>query len=116
MDEANLKVIIGENVRRFRKARGLTQEALAEKVDREPSAISHIERADRLIGVELLVLLADSFSVSTDSIVRPAGSVPRLESITGMLAGQSDEVLALLEPIIAAVISQFGSLQPSAQE
>lgn len=116
MDETDLKVTIGENVRRFRKARGLTQEALAEQVGREPSAISHIERADRLMGVELLVLLADVFSVSIDSIVRPAGSVSHLETITGMLSGQSDEALAHLEPIIAAWLSQYGSTQSSAHK
>lgn len=116
MDEANLKVIIGENVRRFRKAHGLTQEALAELVDREPSAISHIERMDRLMGVELLVRLADALAISTDSLVRSEGSVSHLESITGMLVGQSEEALSHLEPIISAWLSQYGSSQASAKE
>lgn len=110
MDEANLKVIIGENVRRFRKARGLTQEALAELVDREPSAISHIERMDRLMGVELLVNLADAFATSTDSLVRPEGSVSHLDAITGMLVGQSEEALAHLEPIIRAWVTEYGDI------
>lgn len=114
MDEAELKAVIGENVRRFRKARGLTQEDLAELVGREPSAISHIERMDRLMGVELLVRLADIFSISTDSLVRPKGSVSHLESITAMLAGQSDEDLAHLKPIIAAWLSEYG--KPSSSD
>lgn len=115
MDEATLKVIIGKNVRRYRKAHGLTQEALAELVGREPSAISHIERMDRLMGIELLVRLADVFSISTDSLVRPEGSVSRLESIAAMLAGQSEESLSRLEPILSVWLSQYGSLQPFTQ-
>ena len=35
---------IGVRVRRFRKLQGLTQQALAERSDQEPSNISHIER------------------------------------------------------------------------
>lgn len=111
MDESTLKMIIGENVRRFRKKQGLTQDRLAELVGREPTSISHIERMERIMGVELLVRLAEVFSTSTDSLVKPASSISHLETITNMLIGQSDEALSHLEPIIRAWLSQYGDSQ-----
>ncbi len=108
MCETNLKMIIGENLRYFRKARGLTQEQLAELVGREPSAISHLERMDRLMGVELLVKMADALSISTDSLLRPMNTVPHFTSITSLLANQFDDALGHLETIIRAWLSQYG--------
>lgn len=108
MCETDLKMVIGENLRHFRKARGLTQEQLAELVGREPSAISHLERMGRLMGVELLVRIADTLSISTDALLRPNNTAPHFTSITSMLANQSDDALGHLEIIIRAWLSQYG--------
>lgn len=110
MNNRELKEIIGDNVRTLRNERGLTQEELAELVGRDPSAIAHIERYDRLVGVELLIKFANVFMVSVDSLVRPRGSAPHLTSIISMLSDQSDEDLARLEPIIRAWVTQYGEL------
>lgn len=110
MDSKTLKEIIGDNIRTLRSECGLTQEELAELVGRDPSAIAHIERYDRLVGVELLMKFADVFMVSVDSLVHPRGSVPHLTSIISMLSNQPDENLARLEPIIRAWVVQYGEL------
>lgn len=113
MEGSTLKEVLGENVRRFRKERGFTQERLAELVGREPSAISHIERMDRLMGIDLLVKLSDALTTSTDSLVRPKSTTTHLTSILGMLENQSDEALSHLEPIVRAWLTQYGDPPPS---
>lgn len=116
MANQELKAAIGDNVRRLRLSSGLTQERLAELAGRDSSAITHIELRDRLIGVELLVRLADIFSVSVDSLVRPEGNAAHLTSIVSMLNGQSDEALAHLEPIVRAWLCEYGDPKPPGKE
>ena len=53
---------IGVRVRRFRKLQGLTQQALAERSDQEPSNISHIERGATKLSLPTLVSLANALA------------------------------------------------------
>ena len=60
---------IGVRVRRFRKLQGLTQQALAERSDQEPSNISHIERGATKLSLPTLVSLANALGVTADDIL-----------------------------------------------
>jgi transcriptional regulator with XRE-family HTH domain len=55
--------IIGGNLRRFRKARGLTQEALAADVGLDIRQLGRIERGESFPSVGLLVQLAEVLGV-----------------------------------------------------
>lgn len=55
--------IIGGNLRRFRKARGLTQEGLAAGVDLDVRQIGRIERGQSYPSVGLLVQMAELLEV-----------------------------------------------------
>jgi len=55
--------VIGRNLRRFRKARGLTQEALADEVGVDIRQIGRIERGQGYPSIGLLVELAELFDV-----------------------------------------------------
>ena len=48
----------GRNLRKFRKAAGLTQEALAERADMDRTYLSDIERGLRNAGIKNIVRLA----------------------------------------------------------
>lgn len=91
MDTSNLKRTLGENIRRLRKAKGLTQENLAELLNRTSGSISRFESGQQIMGVDLLVQMANFFSVSIDELIRPEGSASHLKSITNMLTRQPDE-------------------------
>jgi len=65
---------IGTRVRRLRKARGLTQRALAELSGQEPSNISHIERAATKLSLPTLVSIANALEVTVDELL--CDSVP----------------------------------------
>ena len=60
---------IGIRIRRYRKEKGLTQAALAEKADIEPSNISHIERGATKLGLPTIVSIANALEVTVDDLL-----------------------------------------------
>ncbi len=60
---------IGENVRRFRKQRGMTQETLAEKADLHPVYISQVERAERAITIDALLRITKALGLRLRDVV-----------------------------------------------
>ena len=60
---------IGKNIRKFRKARKLTIEALAEKVDLSVNYIGDIERNERFPSLETLINIANALEVSSDMLL-----------------------------------------------
>lgn len=60
---------IGQRIRRCRKAKGLSQEELAEKVGISTPHMSHIENGNTKLSLPVLVDLAVSLEVSTDLLL-----------------------------------------------
>jgi transcriptional regulator with XRE-family HTH domain len=59
-------VVIGANIRRLRKASGLSQEKLAACLRINQAAICRIERGEQRATVQLLYILSIGFDVSFD--------------------------------------------------
>ncbi len=64
-----MNIYFSENVKRFRKERDLTQEALADFLGVSFQTISKWERGESYPDIELLPTIADFFSVSTDDLL-----------------------------------------------
>lgn len=62
MDYKNL----GKNILKYRKARGLKREQLAENIGISLSFLGHIERGDRVASLDTLVKLANALGIGTD--------------------------------------------------
>lgn len=60
---------IGLRIRRLRKTQGLTQQALAEISNQEPSNISHIERGATKLSLPTLVSIANALEVTADELL-----------------------------------------------
>ncbi len=60
---------LGTRINRLRKAKGITQSALAERVGIEPSNISHIERAASKVGLGTLVKIANVLECSVNDLL-----------------------------------------------
>ena len=58
---------IGQRIRCARKARGLSQEVLAEKVQISVTHMSHIETGNTKLSLAVLVDLAVALDICTDS-------------------------------------------------
>lgn len=64
-----MKITIGENIRRLRRDRDITQEQLAEAMNVSTAAVSKWERCESLPDITLLFPLAHYFEVSIDELM-----------------------------------------------
>ena len=60
---------IGQRVRKYRKANGLSQEQLAEQVSISLTHMSHIETANTKLSLQVLADLALALGVSVDDLL-----------------------------------------------
>lgn len=70
---------IGVRIRRFRKEKGLTQQALAELSNQEPSNISHIERGATKLGLPTIVNIANALEVTVNDLL--CDSLPLAQAV-----------------------------------
>ena len=66
----NVLAALGQNVRRRREARDLTQEKLAEKAGLDPTYISGIERGLRNPGIKNVARLAKALGLTTSELCK----------------------------------------------
>lgn len=68
-----MRRLVGRNVRKIRKAKGLTQEVLAEVAGVSQQYVSDLERGRRNPSVITLYVLAQAMGVSHVDLVMPDG-------------------------------------------
>jgi transcriptional regulator with XRE-family HTH domain len=61
--------IIGNAIREARKAAALSQETLAEKADLHPNYIGEVERGEKNISVDSLLMIASALKVSVTTFL-----------------------------------------------
>ena len=71
MDEMNLRAVIAENLSYYRRKQGLTQAALAEKLNYSDKSVSKWERGDGLPDVMVLYRLAEYYGITLNDLVTP---------------------------------------------
>ncbi|MCL2599982.1 MAG: helix-turn-helix domain-containing protein [Treponema sp.] len=76
MDEAGLRRILSQNIKRFRKMKGLSQEKLAEKTCISTNYLSDIERGRGWVSPFSLVKLANALEVEAFELFRPTEAAP----------------------------------------
>lgn len=70
-------LLFAEELRRSRKAAGLTQEALANRADMDPAEIRRLESGKRDPGVRVLARLADALETNPAELLRTVRNEPR---------------------------------------
>ena len=60
---------IGQQIRKLRKAQGLSQEELAEKIDISVTHMSHIETGNTKLSLPVFLDIAQVLEVSTDELL-----------------------------------------------
>ena len=66
--------VFGLNVRRLRKARGLSQEALADEVELAPTYVGQIERGQRNPTLDVVERFAQVLETDPLDLLKPTGS------------------------------------------
>lgn len=97
---------IGQRVRKFRKAYGLSQEELAEKVGISTTHMSHIETGNTKLSLQVLVDLALALEVKTDGLLFDDTSSDKSDcaaEITGLIESCSAVEAKLLKEILFSV-------------
>lgn len=107
-EKKELMVLIGDNVRKCRNNRGLTQEELSRLVDVGPSTITRIEGGTRMMSIPLLRSVAAALQVSSDALLFTEESNPAMANIQVKLARQTPESVVHLERVIQTLIDEYG--------
>ena len=106
---------IGQKIRKYRKANGLSQEQLAERIGISITHMSHIETGNTKLSLPVLVKLAISLGVRTDDLLFDTSSLSRsaiLEDISAVLDSCTiDQSRILKDILIAAKVSLDRYLQ-----
>jgi transcriptional regulator with XRE-family HTH domain len=61
--------VIGETIRKHRKAAGLSQEKLAEKAELHPVYFGQVERGEQTVSVHALVRIARALGIRLRDLV-----------------------------------------------
>ena len=62
--------IIGQNIKRIRLLKGLTQEQLAEKLDKSINFISIIERGESGISIPTIIDICNALQINSEDIFK----------------------------------------------
>lgn len=101
---------LGENIQQLRKRHGLSQDALAERLDVSRQAVSKWERDEAVPELDKLVALSQAFEVTLDELV--TGQHPELQTeppqpqLTYVVQQKSWET----RKIVAAILLTLGLL------
>lgn len=95
--------IIGKRIKEYRKKNKMTQAELAEKVELEPSTISHIERATTKLSLPTLICIANVLGTSLEELVYTnlaKSSHVSVEIIENLLADCTPDEISTIAEVI----------------
>jgi XRE family transcriptional regulator, regulator of sulfur utilization len=82
----------GANLKRCRKAAGLTQEQLAHLANLHPTYVSMLERGQRNPGFEITIKLIGALGIAADELYRGVTWIPPSVGREGHFAYSRDEI------------------------
>lgn len=97
---------IGQRIRKIRKARGFSQEKLAEEIGISTTHMSHIETANTKMSLSTFVALASALEVRTDELLydeSPENRSTSIISIMEILNDCSTQQVRIIEDVVKAV-------------
>ena len=76
MTERDLRIILSQNVKRFRSYRKLSQAEFAEKIDISIPFLSDIENAKKWVSPVTLAKMANVLNIEAYELLKPKGIIP----------------------------------------
>lgn len=102
---------IGQRIRKFRKAQGLSQEVLAEKIGISVTHMSHIETGNTKLSLSVFVDIANALDVQTDDLLHERGMISGQKAnreLTKILQSCTKEELCLITDVTKVLLSSIG--------
>lgn len=101
---------IGQQIRKFRKAQGLSQEELAEKIGISTTHMSHIETGNTKLSLSVFVDIANALNVQTDDLLDEREIVATARAnreLSEILDDCSPEQLNIIADVVKAMINSM---------
>lgn len=89
---------IGQNIKKIREEKGMTQQQIAELIHMHRSNYSKIESGQREISVDALNKIARYFGMTIDQIVNFDGAVPQEITVEDKTLMEQIKMIQELEP------------------
>ena len=95
---------IGQRIRKYRKANGLSQEQLAEKIGISVTHMSHIETGNTKLSLSVFVDIAKALEVQADDLLCENSSerTTSCYELTELLEGCSTQQIRIITDIVKA--------------
>ncbi|WP_312599185.1 helix-turn-helix transcriptional regulator [Brevundimonas sp.] len=87
---ASFYVLLGQRIRKYREARGLTQEALAEKINLGRTSVTNIEKGNQQVLAHQLAMFVDALQVDID-LLMPSGASIDGDKVVSLMPDEADE-------------------------
>lgn len=111
MATTNPKALLGRRIRAIRRERGLTQEALAEAIDKSLRTVSNLERGTMGIRIETLFRICEKLKVEPRDLFVGVSLGRRTSARRAELEGQiSDLARALDDARLELAVAQLRPL------
>lgn len=111
-------VELGKRIAHYRKAQGLTQVQLAEKLGIAQQTLAHYEGGHLRIAVALLATLADTLSVSVEELINNTAATKKKRGPASVMQRQFEQIRLMprtrqkfMTEMIDALIKQQQSAQ-----
>jgi len=104
--------ILGQNIRRYRHTKGITQERLAEIVDVSGSYIGYLERGEKNPSLNLLFKIADTLEIEPAILLTPPEGTANSE-LQKLIRILSDKDAITIKFIYEVAAAYFKSLRKS---
>ena len=103
-DKSKILKVVGDNIRQARLDRGLTQEALSDKIDKTPNFISIIERGESGISLSSIIDICNALKISVSVIFNglididtPNKVEPLVKSLLSIDKNGQDILISLID-------------------
>lgn len=95
---------IGQRIRKVRKAQGLSQEQLAERVGISVTHMSHIETGNTKLSLAVFVRLARSLDIQTDDLLQDlkSGKTVAENTIMDVLETCTTQQIRIIADVVKA--------------
>ncbi len=101
---------IGENIRKYRKTKKMTQETLAERAGLSVNYIGSIERGEKLPSLETFIMILNQLGVTADCILQDvvqANYELKMSLLNEKLSVLSPDQRATVEDVVDVLVRRL---------